>query len=41
MQAEGNYEAGGELLEKYGHVSETTKKIIESLSNVPRDLDNQ
>ncbi len=41
MQAEGNYEAGGELLEKYGQVSDITKKIIESLSNIPRDLDNQ
>jgi len=41
LQAEGDYEAAGEMLDKYGRVSETTQKVIESLSNVPRDLDNQ
>lgn len=41
IEAEGNYDAAGKLLDDYGHVSESTKKIIEELANVPRDLDNQ
>ncbi len=41
LQAEGDYDAAGELLEKYGHVSDKTKEIIEKLSVVPRDLENK
>jgi len=41
MQATGDYEASKNFINKYGMLSEQTKKIIASLSDVPRDLDNQ
>jgi hypothetical protein len=41
LQAKGDYAAAGDLLDKYGHVSESTKEIIKKLANVPRDLENK
>lgn len=41
LQAEGNYNAAGEMIEKYAKMSDATKKLLDSLKDVPRDIDNQ
>ena len=38
VRAEGDYEGAGEILEKYGQVSSEIEETIESLSDIPRDL---
>jgi hypothetical protein len=41
IQAQGDYKAAGDLMDKYGKMSDNTKKIIETLSDVSRDIDNR
>ncbi|MEJ5286066.1 MAG: Nudix hydrolase 3 [Candidatus Kapaibacterium sp.] len=41
IQAEGDYVGAGRLLEKYGKMKEETKKIIDSLNDIPRDIDTE
>ncbi len=38
-QAEGNYEKAGEIITRYGKLDNETKKMIDSLKSVPRDID--
>ena len=38
IEAEGDYEAAGELLETYGHMTPEIKNTIAKLATVPRDL---
>ena len=39
IQAEGDYEAAGNLFKDYGNVTERIETNIEKLKNIPRDLD--
>jgi len=39
IQAEGDYEAAGNLFKDYGNVTEKIEANIEKLKNIPRDLD--
>lgn len=41
IQAEGDYNAAGEMLEKYGKLKPETQKIIDSLKDLPRDIDTK
>ncbi len=41
VQAEGNYEKAGEIIEKYGQVTPEIKNEISMLSDVPRDIDTK
>ncbi|MCX7908559.1 MAG: peptidase [Ignavibacteria bacterium] len=41
IQAEGDYSKAGELLEKYGKMKPETQKIIQSLKDIPRDIDTE
>lgn len=38
IQAEGNYKAAVELVEKYGKMNDNIKKVLKQLTSVPRDL---
>ncbi len=39
IQAEGNYQAAVDFINKYGHLTEKTKQTITSLNDIPRDID--
>jgi hypothetical protein len=39
VEAEGNYQGAVDILNKYGKMTDEIKKVIESLSDIPRDLD--
>lgn len=41
IEAEGDYKGAGDLLEKYGKMKDETKKIIEKLKDIPRDIDTE
>ncbi|MCX7879250.1 MAG: peptidase [Ignavibacteria bacterium] len=41
IQAEGDYQKAGELLDKYGKMDTETKQIIEKFKNIPRDIDTE
>ncbi len=41
IQAEGDYNKAGEVLERYGKMKPETKKIIENLKEIPRDIDTE
>jgi hypothetical protein len=40
IEAEGDYAAAGKMLEKYGVMTPEITKIVESLKEIPRDLDS-
>lgn len=39
VEAEGDYDRAGEVLDKYGKMTDEIKETIESLKGIPRDLD--
>ncbi len=41
IQAEGNYEKAGEILTKYANIPDVLQKEIESLTDIPRDIDTK
>ncbi len=41
LQAEGDYKAAGDMIAKYAKMTDETKKLLGSLTDVPRDIDNQ
>lgn len=41
IQAEGDYNRAGEILEKYGKMKPEIQKVIDNLKDIPRDIDTE